>query len=48
MLQGLLSGLVAASAIAGFVMPWAACVSGILAGMLYAASSRLLVGGGTV
>jgi hypothetical protein len=41
--NGLLSGLVAGTALVGFCSPWAALVAGVLAGLLYVCSSRLLV-----
>lgn len=38
-----MAGLSASTANVGFVTPWASCITGTLAGLLYVASSRLLV-----
>ncbi|EFJ47052.1 hypothetical protein VOLCADRAFT_92451 [Volvox carteri f. nagariensis] len=41
--NGLMAGLSASTANVGFITPWASCITGTLAGLLYVASSRLLV-----
>lgn len=38
-----MAGLSASTAIVGFLTPWASCLTGTLAGLLYVATSRLLV-----
>ncbi|GFR48426.1 hypothetical protein Agub_g10322, partial [Astrephomene gubernaculifera] len=44
--NGLMSGLSASTANVGFFTPWAAVITGTLAGLLYVASSRLLLRAG--
>ncbi|KXZ50943.1 hypothetical protein GPECTOR_14g19 [Gonium pectorale] len=41
--NGLMAGLSASTAIVGFVTPWAAVITGVMAGLLYVGTSRLLV-----
>ncbi|GIL81282.1 hypothetical protein Vretimale_1094 [Volvox reticuliferus] len=41
--NGLMAGLSASTANVGFITPWASCITGLLAGLLYVGSSRLLV-----
>ncbi len=44
--NGLMAGLSASTSNVGFLTPWAACITGALAGLMYVGVSRLLVRAG--